>query len=159
MSAIPGTGHAQQQDLGAYTKRVVALNPQTATAAVGTGTEVQGAAVNRVDPSVALGVVVALPARFTMASGNDSVVTRRVDHRASSAEAWAQYGEDLDDLTVTANNDGSALDTDLGFSLDLSGAKAEIRLAVKPNFSASGVDTAVFGGTFVFGGYDTNPTA
>jgi len=155
--SIPGTGHAAQQDLGAYTSRYVALRPQTATAAAGTGTEVTGDAVDRCNPHVALGVVVAIPARATLASGNDVVVTRRLDHRADSNEAWAQYGDDLDDVTITANNDGSAIDQDVGFALDLSGAKAEVRLAATPNFSASGVDTLALAAAFVFGGYDTNP--
>ncbi len=157
MSTIPGTGHAQQQDLGNYVKRVPALSSQTATAAVGDGTEVQGGAVNRVDPNVALGVVVSMPTKLTMASGNSVVVTRRLDHRKDSTEAWAAYGTAIPDLTITALNSGAAQDVDLGFSRDLSGAKSEIRLAVKPNFSASGVDTAVLAASFVFGGYDTNP--
>ena len=157
---VPGTGNSIQNDASAYQKRAVALYPQTATAAVGTGTELDGSAYNRVDPDVALNVNVAIPARLVMASGHSVLVKRHIDHRAVGDVGWTPYeGGEPDDLTVTALNDGSAQVVDVGFGCDLSGAKEEIRLSLTPDFSASGVDTMAVAASFVFAGYDTNPPA
>jgi hypothetical protein len=155
---VPGTGHSLQNNSSAYEKRAVALGNQSQTATAGTGVELDGSAVNRCAPNVALSVNVAAFGRFTMASGHSVVVHRRIDHRNDSSDSWTEYeGPTPDDLTITALNSGAAQDVDLGFGADLSGAKPEIRLAVTPDFSASGVDTVVVGAMFVFGGYDQNP--
>jgi hypothetical protein len=158
MSEIPGTGHVSQQDLGFYQRRDVAVTITSQTATAGTGVEVDGPAVNRCDPDVALGVTVALPFKLTMASGGDCAIGRTIEHREDSSESWTEY-YDAGDYEVDAQNDGSAQTVDAGFSVDLSGAKSEIRLTVTPNFSASGTDTCSFAGSFVFGGFDTNPPA
>lgn len=170
---VPGTAHSQQENAGAYTKRKFAILPQTATAAAGTGTFLDGNAINRVDPNVALSAIPAIPARLTLASGHDCSFALVVQHRTDSTDSWTDYLPS-GTVTVVANNAGGTIDLDVAdpqgatlgagasvtgdpWSIDLSGAKQEIRIRVKPDFSASGVDTCAIAASVVLAGFDTNP--
>jgi hypothetical protein len=179
MSGAIGTALSQQIDAGNFTKRLYALAPNTIGGGGGTtpsGTFVDGDAINRVDPSVALAGIPVIPAKVTLASGQSVVVQRRVQHRDSSASAWADYGTQPGDVTIVGNNDGSAITLDLGdpraatapatgsitglhWGIDLSGAKAEVRLRVKATLTASGADTVKLAGSLELAGLGAVPPA
>jgi hypothetical protein len=154
-TTVPGTAHWGQQNIGITFKRRHLFNYATRTS----GAYVDGAAINRVDPDVAKEAIPIVLTRVTLASGESAVFTRRVQHRSSSADAWADYGPDPANYTVLANNDGSAKDVDVGtgWSVDLGGAKEEIRIRIMPTLSNSGVDTVAFGGSLLLAGFDTIP--
>jgi hypothetical protein len=152
-TTVPGTAHWLQQNSGIALKRRPALNYAARTS----GATVDGAAIDRVDPDVAKEAIVVGLARVVLASGQSAVFTRRVQHRASSAEAWSDYGPDPANYTVLANNDGSAKDVDFGWSIDLGGAKSEIRVRVTPTLTNSGVDTVALGMTVLLAGFDHIP--
>lgn len=170
----PGTGHEKQNDAGAATHRRYALAPTSVGAGFGgSGTAITGTAINRCDPDVALAAIPAVPAHIVLASGHSVTFVRRVQDRDGS-DAFADYGEAVDNVVVTANYDGSAIDVDLAdpqqatlgaggaisggkWSCDLAGAKTEIRLKVTPTLSASGVDTVKLAGSIVLAGYDQVP--
>ena len=151
-TTIPGTAHWRQQNSGIGIKRKVAFASATRT----TGTFVDGAAINRVDPDVAKEAIPVVLGSVTLASGQSATFVRRVQHRDPGG-AWSDYGPDPADYTVTALNDGSAqvLDLATGWSIDLGGAKQEIRIRVQPTHSG----TVAFGGAVLLTGFDEIPPA
>lgn len=174
----PGTSHNSQGNAGVGIRRAYALAPTTVGAGVGgSAVYVDGSAISRVDPDVALSASPSVPAHCVLASGHNVVFKRVIQHRSSSTDPWADYGTQPDDVTVTANNDGSAIDLDLGdpnlnnagtggsvsggdkWDVDLAGAKQQVRLRIRPTLSASGVDSVKFAGSVALAGFDQVPPA
>jgi hypothetical protein len=155
-TTIPGTAHWRQQNSGIGVKRRVAFSHATRTS----GAYVDGAAINRVDPDVALEAIPIVLATVTMASGESLTAVRRVQHRDPDG-AWSDYGPDPADYAVTALDAGGAQTVDLatGWSIDLGGAKQEIRIMVQPTLTASGSDTIAFGGAVLLTGFGEIPPA
>jgi hypothetical protein len=155
-TTIPGTAHWRQQNSGIGIKRKVAFASATRTS----GAWVDGDAIDRVDPDVAKEAIPFILGTVTMASGESVTVARRVQHR-SYGGAWSDYGPDPADYEITALNAGGAQVVDLGtgWSIDLGGAKEEIRIRVQPVLTNSGVDTIAFGGIVALTGFDELPPA
>lgn len=153
-----GTGHARQISAGQYVKHAYALEPKVTTAIV-TDVYLDGDAVDRTSPDIALSAIPAIPAKIVMASGHTLVVTRRVQERKDSTDTWADLGLQPANLSFTANNDGSAITTDLGkgWNIDLSECKEQVRIRFLPDFSASGVDTIAAGGSLILSGLGYAP--
>jgi hypothetical protein len=162
----PGAALAGQENAGAYTKRVVGIAAGSIVGAGhgGSGTAIAGIAIDRCDPDVALSLIPAIPVHAVLASGHTAIFAIGIQDSDDDgvADAYADYGDAPDTLTVTALNSGAAIDLDAGglVNIDLSGAKRYVKLSLTPTLSASGVDVVTIGGCVaVLGGFDHNPPA
>lgn len=162
----PGTALSQVENVGAYGKRRFAFAPRVVTAGTGgDGAFIDGEATERCDPDVALSAMPCIPATAVLASGEDAVFERRVQHRDDADGAWADYGTQPADVTIPSLGVAQTVNLDLGdpegygskWNIDLSAAKAQIRIRVKPTLSAGGTDTVAIGASVALAGFDTAP--
>lgn len=179
MSAI-GTALSSAVHAGAYTKRKYAIAPAQVGRTTGTvlsGVFIDGSAITRHTPEVALSAIPVLPCKATLASGDSATIQRVIQHRINSSDTWADYGTQPDNVVITAANDGSAVELDLGdpthagtlatgaavtgakWDPDLSGAKEQIRLRLKVTLTASGTDKVDVMGSVVLAGLGSVPPA
>ncbi len=148
-AGIPGTAGAYSANAGAFAQGVHAVDPTTIGAAVGgSGTKISGRAISRVDAKMPLSAQLVLIVKATLASGNTLSLVPEIKTGPTSSPSTA-LGTAIPAQVLTANDDGTAIQTALRVNVDLDGADEYVQFNVTPTLSASGSDVAKIAGVAV----------
>jgi hypothetical protein len=147
------------RDIGeeVLTKQAIA-NTTAVAAGSGDATEIDGPAIIRTSlGSLYESVKLSIHGNATLASGLTLTIAANLQDSADGS-TWADFGTALAATVVaTGESGGSAELFETFLDADIRGAKAYLRAQVTPDLTHTGTDTALIGGTLIFGGPTTYP--
>lgn len=158
----PGKAHSIAGNIGAYLDARTSLYPRSFAAGSGSdNTFLEGEDINRSALKMPHSALFVTTLRLVMASGEQAVISQGIQHKeedgAYDEYPYADGTDQPEDVTIEANDDGSAIVTQLKVPVDLAGAKQYVKHRVKINLSASGTDTAAVSSVAVLGGLESLP--
>lgn len=142
---LPGVAGAYIDNAAALVRSIYAL-ASTAIGLAGTaqsGTIIKGKGIALQAQAFPQSAQVCFPIRAVLASGHTLTLLPAVQDSDTDVDgAYAAYGDAMTAQVLTANDDGSAIETELRVNVDLSAAKLFVRFNITPTLSTSGVDSA-----------------